>query len=119
MGTSPVNRASGIAAVALSLVALLTITIGLAQYALARPGAQLCQPDEGALAHIFQMSIVALLPALAVFVFSADWTAAARTLRPLGIIAAALVLAFSGLYYGEHHLCRGADRAAAAATRAP
>jgi hypothetical protein len=113
MGITLVNRASGIAAVALSLVALVTISVGLLQHALAPSGAQLCAPDEGALAHIFQLAIGLLLPALAVFVFSADWTAPARALRPLGLTAAALALAFGALYYGEHHLCRG-DRSARA-----
>ena len=114
MGISSVNRASGIAAIALSLAALVTISVGLLQYALAPSGAQLCAPDEGALAHIFQLSIAALLPALAVFVFTADWTAPARALRPLGLTAGALVLAFGALYYGEHHLCRVGDRSARA-----
>jgi hypothetical protein len=58
-----VNRISGRVMVILSLTALLTVILGFTQPP---------QPDEGSLAHIFQLTI------------------------------AALVLAFGALYYLEH-----------------
>src|SRR5262249_30938874 len=99
-----INRTSAWFVVGFALIALLTIGIGLLQHALV-PRAELCQPDEGTLAHIFQLSVVALVPAVAVFVLTGDWTVPATTIRPLVVSAVALALAFSALYYGEHHVC--------------
>jgi hypothetical protein len=95
MHTQQVNRVSGKALIVLSLIALLAVFSGYTQP---------LQPDEGAAAHIFQLSIVALIPMSVLFVATADWRQPWRSLaRPLAIPAAALVLAFAGLYCLEHY----------------
>jgi hypothetical protein len=62
------------------------------------------QADEGTTAHIFQLSIVALLPTVLRFLTTADWTQPAFSMRRLPFPFAALVLAFGALYFLEH--CR-------------
>lgn len=89
-----INRFSSVALSVLSLTALFVVLVGYT-----RPP----QPDEGALAHIFQLSIVALVPAGIVFLATAEWTQPARTARRLVLPAAAVVLAFCALYYLEHY----------------
>lgn len=89
-----VNRVSGRIIIVLSLAALLTVLSGYTQPP---------QPDEGAAAHIFQLSIVALLPMILLFLATADWRQPLRSARPLAFPAAALVLAFAALYYLEHY----------------
>ena len=94
MRTQQINHVSGKASIVLSLVALLAVFSGYVQPP---------QPDEGAAAHIFQLSIVALVPMIGVFLITADWRQPLRSVgRPLAIPAAALVLAFGALYYLEH-----------------
>ena len=61
------------------------------------------QTDEGTGAHIFQLSIVALVPMAALFCATADWARPARSVRRLAFPAAAVVLAFAALYYLEHY----------------
>jgi membrane protease YdiL (CAAX protease family) len=78
----------------LSVIALLTVLSGYTQPP---------QPDEGTAAHIFQLSIVALLPLILLFLFTADWRQPLRTVRPLTIPAVTLLLAFAALYYLEHY----------------
>ena len=77
----------------LSLTALLVVLWGYTQPSL---------PDEGTGAHIFQLSIVALVPAALVFLTTADWSQPGRSARPLALGAAATVLAFAALYLLEH-----------------
>jgi hypothetical protein len=60
-------------------------------------------PDEGTGAHIFQLSIVALVPAGFLFLATADWTQPVRTVRRLAFPAAIVILAFAALYYLEHN----------------
>ena len=61
------------------------------------------QADEGTGAHIFQLSIVALVPMAALFCATDDWTRPSRSLRRLAFPAAAVILAFAALYYLEHY----------------
>jgi hypothetical protein len=88
------NRASGIAATVLSLIALLCVLSGYFQPP---------QRDEGSAAHIFQISIVLLFPTLILFFASADWKRPAKSARPLMFPAAALTVAFAALFYLEHY----------------
>ena len=88
-----INRVSSIGIFVLSLTALLTVLIGYTQPP---------QPDEGALAHIFQLTIVALVPMILLFVFTADWKRPLQSKRLLALAAASLVFAFGALYYLEH-----------------
>ena len=89
-----INRISGKVLIGLSLIALATVMSGYLQAP---------QADEGAAAHIFQLSIAALLPTILLFVFTADWKQAGRSARPLAFSGAALVVAFGALYYLEHY----------------
>jgi heme/copper-type cytochrome/quinol oxidase subunit 4 len=93
-----VNRISGNCLIVLSLIALVTVISGYFQA---------LQPDEGSAAHIFQLSIVALVPTALLFLLvTVDWEKPLRYMRPLAVAAVMLVLAFGGLYYLEHYyLC--------------
>lgn len=89
-----VNRISGRGILILSLIAFLTVLIGYTQPPL---------PDEGALAHIFQLSIAALVPMILLFLASADWKKPWRSVRPLASSGGFLFAAFAALYYLEHY----------------
>jgi hypothetical protein len=93
VGTQHVNRVSSIAILLLSLAALLVVLWGYTQPPLA---------DEGTGAHIFQLSIAALLPMTFLFLTTADWRQPWRNARLLAVAAAATILAFAALYYLEH-----------------
>ena len=94
MRAQHINRGSSIALIVLSLIALLDVLLGYTQPPLS---------DEGTLAHIFQLAIVALVPTGFLFLATADWTQPVRTARRLALPAAAVVLAFGALYYLEHY----------------
>ncbi len=104
MSGERINRVSGIGLIVLSLIALMTI---LTAYRVSfHPFSiytQPLEPDEGTQAHIFQLSILALVPMVLLFLATAEWTQPLRSLRPLAFSAVAVVLAFSLLYYFEHH----------------
>lgn len=93
MNAQRINRVSGKIVIALSVIALLAVLSGYTQPP---------QPDEGAAAHIFQFSIVLLVPMILLFLATADWRQPLRSARPLTIPGFALVLAFAALYYLEH-----------------
>ncbi len=95
MRAQQINRVSSIVLIVLSLTALLDVLLlGYTQPPL---------PDEGTGAHIFQLSIVALVPAGFLFLATADWAQPVRTVRHLAFPAAVVVLAFVALYYLEHY----------------
>jgi hypothetical protein len=89
-----INRISGRVLIILSLIALLAVLSGYMQPP---------QTDEGAAAHIFQLSIVLLVPMILLFLTTSDWKQPFRSARPLAFSAATLVLAFGALYYLEHY----------------
>jgi energy-coupling factor transporter transmembrane protein EcfT len=89
-----INRVSGKILIVLSVIALLAVLSGYTQSP---------QTDEGTAAHIFQLSIVALVLMILLFFATADWRQLLRSARPLAFPAAALVLAFGALYYLEHY----------------
>ena len=89
-----INRVSNMALVVLSLTALLAVFSGYFQ-----PHKE----DEGTAAHIFQLSIVALVPAILLFLATADWKQPLRIARLLVFPVAVLVLAFGALFYREHY----------------
>ena len=97
MNAQRLNRASGKAMIVLSFIALITVLAGYLQPPQPPP------PDEGTGAHVFQLSIAALLPAILIFLATADWKQPWRSARPLVIPAVALILAFGGLYCLEHY----------------
>lgn len=84
--------------VMLALASLAVVTVGI--------GALLPPPppraDEGALARIFQLSIVALAPTILMFVVTADWRRPGRSVRWLVITGALVTVAFGALYWLEH-----------------
>jgi hypothetical protein len=92
-----INRVSAVVLLVLSMIALLTVLSGYAQPPQPR------ETDEGSSAHIFQLSIVALVPVFLLFFSTADWRQPLRSVRPLAIPAAALVFAFGALYCLEHY----------------
>ena len=94
MTRQQINRVSGRVLIVLSLTALLTVLSGYTQPP---------QPDEGAAAHIFQLSIVLLVPMIVLFSATADWKQPLRSTRALVFSAATLVLAFGALYHLEHY----------------
>ena len=93
MNVQRINRVSGKVVIVLSLIALLAVLSGYTQPP---------HPDEGTAAHIFQLSIVLLVPMILLFLATADWRQPLRSARPLTIPGFALVLAFGALYYLEH-----------------
>jgi hypothetical protein len=93
MRAQHINRVSAKIVVVLSLTALLAVFSGYTQPR---------QPDEGTAAHIFQLSIVALIPMLLLFFATADWKQPLRNARQLAFPATALFVAFGALYYLEH-----------------
>ena len=97
MNTQQVNRASGRVVLALSLIALFTVLSGFFLH----PNAPR-ETDEGAAAHIFQISVTLAAFTTLVFFFTADWHQPLRSTKPLAIPLGALVLAFAILYYFEH-----------------
>lgn len=94
MTAEQMNHISSRVLMVLSLIALLTVLTGYFQPP---------QPDEGAGAHIFQLTIVALVPVFLVFLATADCKRPRQGVKRLAIPAAALVLAFGALYYLEHY----------------
>jgi hypothetical protein len=94
MRAQQIDQVSSTALITLSLTALLAVISGYTQ-----PH----QSDEGAAAHIFQLSIVALVPMMLRFMATADWTRPSRSGRRLLFPVAAVVFAFGALYYLEHY----------------
>lgn len=94
MNQQKISRISRISSMVLSLLALFTVLSGFMQPP---------QSDEGTGAHIFQLSIVALVPILVLFLATAEWKKPLQTLRLLAAPAVVLVLAFSSLYCLEHY----------------
>ncbi len=88
------NRLAALASILLSLIALVTVLTGYFQPP---------QPDEGSAAHIFQLSIAALVPTLIAFLITADWKKPTRTIRPLIFSGATLIVAFAALFCLEHY----------------
>ena len=89
-----INRVSGKVIIVLSLIALLAVLSGYFQAP---------QPDEGSAAHIFQLSIVLLVPMILLFLATADGKRPFRSGRPLAFPVSALMVAFVALYYLEHY----------------
>lgn len=97
MGGEQIHRISGRIVITLSVIALLTVLTGYLQPAHTPEG------DEGPAAHIFQLSIVMLVPMIVVFLATGDSKRPWQSAKPLAIPAAFLVLAFAALYYLEHY----------------
>ncbi len=94
MRAEKINRLSVAVVIVLSAIAFVTVLTGYLQAP---------QPDEGAGAHIFQLSIAARFPVLVVFLATADWKKPVQIARLLVAPVVTLVLAFGALYYLEHY----------------
>jgi hypothetical protein len=97
-----VNRVSTIGLVCLSLTALAPL-LALAMRAVLTGHVPPPEPDEGAGAHIFQLSIAGVVLVGCVFLVTADWAQPVRSIRHLTFPAAAVVLAFGILFYFEQY----------------
>ena len=93
MHSQRVNRLSRNGVLVLSLVALAAVLTG---YFVAP------QPDEGALAHVFQLSIVLLAPTLLLFFLTVDWKQPRQATGALTLPGIAVTAAFVALYFLEH-----------------
>ncbi len=101
MSKQKINRVSGAIVLGLALFAMFLVVGATILTMFGRfnpaPGG-----DEGTAAHLFQLAIVLLLPAGLTFLATADWRQPLRVVRRLVLPAAALIVAFSTLYYMEH-----------------
>src|SRR5215469_10930002 len=96
MSVRQVNRVSGRVLLGLSFIALFTVLSGFLLFP-HRP-----ETEEGAAAHIFQISVTLAAMTLLVFLFTADRHRPLQSARPLAIPIGVLVVAFGILYYFEH-----------------
>jgi len=96
-----VHRVSGHLMLGLALFAMLLVVAATLLTALGRFSPS-SDGDEGTAAHLFQLSIVLLVPTGFTFLATANWHHPARAVKRLALPAAALVVAFSTLYYMEH-----------------
>lgn len=94
MEAQHINRISFKVTTSLSLVALCAVISGYFQPP---------QRDEGAAAHIFQLSVLFVVPAVIFFLATLDWKLPLQGVKRLAIPASALVLAFGSLFYLEHY----------------
>lgn len=93
MTRKQVNRICGITPIIMSALAL-SIAVAAGAF-----GWERGQTDEGSLAHIFQLLIVAQLPVFAVFLLTADWSRFERFARIVVIQVVAALLAFAPIAY--------------------
>jgi heme/copper-type cytochrome/quinol oxidase subunit 4 len=98
MRAQQINRVSGKILIVLSFIALLTVLSGYFQAP---------QPDEGVAAHIFQLSVVALVPVILLFLATTDRANPSRNARLLAFTGVMMALALGALYYLEHYFYVG------------
>jgi len=95
MDAQRINQVSKIGLTVLYIIALMDVLLlGYVRPPLA---------DEGAGAHIFQLSILLLVPTGILFLATTDWTQPTRIARRLALPAGLAVLAFAALFYLEHY----------------
>jgi hypothetical protein len=87
MDRQKINRLSGIVPIVSSLVAFCVVMLAVLT------GSEQGRTDEGALAHTFQLLIVAQVPFVLVFVATAEWKRLVRVASVIAFQTAALVLA--------------------------
>jgi hypothetical protein len=95
------NGLSTVGLIGLSLTAILPLLVVVVPVMF---GGQLPEPerDEGTGAHVFQLSIAAMLPVGLLFVATADWSQPGQIARRLAFPLVIVILAFATLYYVEH-----------------
>lgn len=98
MQSQQVNRISSIAILVLSITALLPVAIPFMQILLGHPLVH--ERDEGASAHIFQLSVGLFGLSLLLFLATSDWHQPKKyLLRRIAFPVTALALAFAGVYF--------------------
>ena len=101
MSEQGVNRISGHVVLALTLFAM-SLVVGATVMAMLGWFSPSSDGDEGTAAHLFQLAVVLLIPTGLTFVATANWRQPWNVAKRLVVPAAALVVAFSTLYYMEH-----------------
>ena len=101
MSGQRVNRISGHVVLGLALFAMILV-VGATVMAMLGWFNPAPDGDEGTAAHLFQLAIVLLIPTGLTFVATANWRQPWNVAKRLVVPAAALVVAFSTLYYMEH-----------------
>lgn len=101
MSEQSVNRISGRAVLGLSLFAMILV-VGATVLAMLGRFSSSPDGDEGTAAHLFQLTIVLLVPTGLTFLATANWRQPWDVAKRLAVPAGALVVAFSTLYYMEH-----------------
>ena len=96
MRSQRINLVSGFLMIALSFVALVVVIVGYTQ------APQPPRSDEGTLAHLFQIAVGLVFPALLLYLATADWARLLRASRPIALAAITLCIAFVMLYRLEH-----------------
>jgi hypothetical protein len=97
-----VNWASTAGLIVLSLTALMTV-LPVAFRAVVSGHVPPPETDEGIGAHVFQLSIAALVLMGFMFLVTADWTQPWRSVRLLAFPAVTVLLACGILFYFEHY----------------
>lgn len=92
MSALKTNRVALCAMITLALIALIMVATGFFQPP---------QRDEGAAAHVFQLSIAAFVAAIALFFATADWKRPLLLARQLAFPLCTVALALGGLFYLE------------------
>ena len=92
MSAPKTNRVALCAIIALALIALIMVATGFFQPP---------QPDEGAAAHLFQLSIAAFAATITLFFATADWKRPLLLARQLAFPLCTVALAFGALFYLE------------------
>ena len=88
MTRQSINRITGIAPIAMSLMAIALAT------AAGVTGWERDLPDEGAGAHIFQFLVVAQFPIVLLFLATANWSRFGQVVGTLTLQSLAIALAF-------------------------
>jgi len=93
MDRRKINHMCGVVPVVFSLLALLIVIAAVVT------GRESDGTDEGALAHIFQLLIVAQVPFILAFLATADWGRFAQVARPLALQVLAVGLALGSVAF--------------------
>jgi uncharacterized YccA/Bax inhibitor family protein len=93
MDRQKINRIGALAPVALSLLAFLVLAAAMAT------GWERGLKDEGAVAHIFQLLIIAQAPFIVLFLATANWRRLPQVAGSLALQAVALAVACGPVAY--------------------
>ncbi|PZR58864.1 MAG: hypothetical protein DLM50_02720 [Candidatus Meridianibacter frigidus] len=92
MNRQTVNQASGVLPIVLSVAACALVLVALLT---GEAASEKASGDEGTLAHVFQVLVLAELPFILIFIATADWRRISRIAGLLALQGVALMLAFA------------------------